>query len=87
MGTSENRLLALDDGLQPTLDTTAAGLVAVAKPFSDDEVDVTSVMPHSMFANRSLASFVDEAVPNEGAIARCCRPGGGSAAEELRDDR
>lgn len=42
--TDDDGMLVLDDGLQTLVDTRAAGLVAVAKPFSADGVDVISVI-------------------------------------------
>jgi len=44
MQVDENGLLVLKGGLQTIVSTDSAGLVAVAKPFSEDGVDVVSVI-------------------------------------------
>lgn len=70
MRTDENGLLVLDGGLQTIVDTNAAGLVAVAKPFSEDGVDVVSVIAAPDVSPIDVWRAVDEVVAklNEGAL-------------------
>lgn len=44
LDTDANGMLVLDDGLQAIVSTRAAGLVGVAKPFTEDGIDVLSVI-------------------------------------------
>ncbi|OBG23475.1 hypothetical protein A5765_18730 [Mycolicibacterium celeriflavum] len=76
--TDENGLLVLDGGLQTIVDTSAAGLVAVAKPFSEDGVDVVSVIAAPDVSPTDLWQAVDEVVDmlNEGALWHGGSPGG-----------
>jgi hypothetical protein len=70
LGTDENGLLVLDGGLQTIVETSAAGLVAVAKPFSEDGVDVVSVVAAPDVSPADVWRAVDEVVAklNEGAL-------------------
>lgn len=56
------QMLALDGGFQAITSTTAAGLVAVAKPFSTEGVDVISVIAAPEVSARAVWSAVDEVV-------------------------
>jgi hypothetical protein len=78
LGTDENGLLVLDDGLQTIVDTSAAGLVAVAKPFSEDGVDVVSVIAAPAVLPTDVWRAVDEVVSklNAGALWHRQSPGG-----------
>jgi hypothetical protein len=78
LGTDENGLLVLDGGLQTIVDTSAAGLVAVAKPFSEDGVDVISVIAAPDVSATDVWRAVDEVVAklNEGALWHGESPGG-----------
>ncbi|BBY44161.1 hypothetical protein BST21_17800 [Mycolicibacterium celeriflavum] len=78
LGTDENGLLVLDGGLQTIVDTSAAGLVAVAKPFSEDGVDVVSVIAAPGVSPTDVWLAVDEVVAklNEGALWHGASPGG-----------
>ena len=55
-------MLILADGLQTLVDTEAAGRVAVAKPFSEDGVDVLSVIAAPEVAPVDVWRAVDEVV-------------------------
>jgi hypothetical protein len=70
LGIDDDGMLLLDDGLQTLVDTEAAGLVAVAKPFSDDGVDVISVIAEPGVAPDAVWRAVDEVVErfNAGAL-------------------
>lgn len=78
MTTDENGRLVLDGGLQTIVDTSAAGLVAVAKPFSEDGVDVVSVIAAPDVSPTDVWHGVDEVVAelNEGALWHGVSPGG-----------
>ncbi len=77
LGTDENGMLVLDDGLQTIVDTSAAGLVAVAKPFSEDGIDVVSVIAAPDVSPTDVWRSVDEVVSklNEGALWHGEAPG------------
>ena len=81
LGTDENGLLVLDDGLQTIVDTDAVGRVAVAKPFSEDGVDVISVIAAPDVSPADVWRAVDEIVAklNEGALWHGEFPAGNSA--------
>ncbi|KRE25630.1 hypothetical protein ASG82_19035 [Mycobacterium sp. Soil538] len=81
MRTDENGLLVLEDGLQAIVPTRAAGLVAVAKPFSEDGVDVVSVIAAPDVSPSDVWRAVDEVVAklNEGGLWHGELPGAGSA--------
>lgn len=66
----DDGMLLLTDGLQTLVDTQAAGRVAVAKPFSEDSVDVISVIAAPDVSPRDVWRAVDEVVEklNEGAL-------------------
>ncbi|KUI15387.1 hypothetical protein AU191_06625 [Mycolicibacterium acapulense] len=66
----EDGRLVLDGGLQTIADTSAAGLVAVAKPFSEDGVDVVSVIAAPNISPAEVWEAVDEVIAklNEGAL-------------------
>ncbi|KUI09926.1 hypothetical protein AU190_05805 [Mycolicibacterium acapulense] len=70
LGSDEKGRLVLDGGLQTIVDTTAAGLVAVAKPFSEDGVDVVSVIAAPDISPAEVWRAVDEVIAklNEGAL-------------------
>ncbi|HET7668438.1 MAG TPA: hypothetical protein VFK56_20705 [Mycobacterium sp.] len=70
LGTDENGMLVLDDGLQTIVDTSAAGLVAVATPFSEDGIDVVSVIAAPAVSPTDVRRAVDEVVAklNAGAL-------------------
>ncbi|MBY0287294.1 MAG: hypothetical protein K2X52_09100 [Mycobacteriaceae bacterium] len=74
----ENGRLVLDGGLQTIVDTRAAGLVAVAKPFSKDGVDVVSVIAAPDVSPADVWRGVDEVVAklNEGALWNGAFPDG-----------
>lgn len=78
LGADENGRLVLDGGLQTIVDTSAAGLVAVAKPFSEDGVDVVSVIAAPDVSPNDVWHGVDEVVAklNEGALWHGVSPGG-----------
>lgn len=78
LGTDENGLLVLDAGLQTIVDMSAAGLVAVAKPFSEDGVDVVSVIAAPDVSPSDVWRAVGEVVAklNEGALWHGESPGG-----------
>jgi hypothetical protein len=63
-------MLVLNDGLQTIVDTQAAGRVAVAKPFSEDGVDVISVIAAPDVSPQDVWRAVDEVVDklNQGAL-------------------
>lgn len=81
MGTDENGRLVLDGGLQTIVDTSAAGLVAVAKPFSEDGVDVVSVIAAQDISPTDVWRAVDEVLAklNEGALWHAESAGGNPA--------
>ncbi len=60
--TDDNGMLVLEDGLQTVVRTDAAGLVAVAKPFSTDGIDVVSVIAAQEFSPEDVWRAVDEVV-------------------------
>lgn len=70
MRNDENGRLVLDGGLQTIVDTEAAGLVAVAKPFSEDGVDVVSVIAAPDISPADVWRGVDEVIAklNAGAL-------------------
>ncbi|MGE2718448.1 hypothetical protein [Mycolicibacterium celeriflavum] len=78
LATDDNGFLVLDDGLQTMVDTSAAGLVAVAKPFSEDGVDVVSVIAAPDVSPADVWRGVDEVVAqlNTGALWHGASPGG-----------
>mgnify|MGYP006268599285 CR=1 FL=1 len=75
--TNRNGMLVLDDGLQTLVDTQAAGRVAVAKPFSEDGVDVVSVIAAPDVSPREVWRAVDEVVDklNQGGLWHAEYPG------------
>lgn len=81
LGTDDNGRLVLDGGLQTLVDTSAAGIVAVAKPFSEDGVDVVSVIAAPGVSPSDVWRGVDEVVTklNEGALWHGESPGGNPA--------
>jgi len=76
--TDDDGMLVLDGGLQTLVDTDAAGLVAVAKPFSHDGIDVVSVIAAEDVSPRDVWRAVDEVVAklNAGALWHGEYPGG-----------
>jgi hypothetical protein len=70
LSTDENGLLVLHGGLQTIVDTDAAGLVAVAKPFSENGVDVVSVIAAQDVSPSDVWRAVDEIIVklNVGAL-------------------
>jgi hypothetical protein len=70
LGTDDDGMLVLADGLQTIVDTRAAGRVAVAEPFSNDGVDVISVIAAPEISPQEVWSAVDEVVGklNQGAL-------------------
>lgn len=68
--TDDGGMLLLVDGLQTIVDTRSAGLVAVAKPFSEDGVDIVSVIAAPEVSPRDVWRAVDEVVEklNQGAL-------------------
>ncbi len=70
LGFDDDGMLVLDDGLQAIVDTQAAGPVAVAKPFSEDSVDVVSVIAAPEVSAADVWQAVDEVVDrlNHGAL-------------------
>jgi hypothetical protein len=62
LGVDDDGLLVLDGGLQTLVDTQAAGCVAVAKPFSEDGVDVISVIAAPEISPPDVWRAVDEVV-------------------------
>lgn len=68
--TDDDGMLVLNDGLQTIVDTQAAGRVAVAKPFSEDGVDVISVIAAPDVSPQDVWRAVDEVVDklNQGAL-------------------
>ncbi len=70
LGTDDMGFLVLDGGLQTIVDTNAAGVVAVAKPFSEDGVDVVSVIAAPDVSPAEVWRGLDEVVTklNEGAL-------------------
>jgi hypothetical protein len=68
--TDDDGMLLLNDGLQTIVDTQAAGRVAVAKPFSEDGVDVISVIAAHEVSPQDVWRAVDEVVDklNQGAL-------------------
>lgn len=71
-------MLVLDDGLQAILATEAAGLVAVACPPTDDDVDVLSVIAAPGVPAADVWQAVDEVVVRRlgGTLAHGDRPAG-----------
>lgn len=76
--TDDNGFLVLDGGLQTIVDTSAAGFVAVAKPFSEDGVDVVSVIAAPDVSPADVWRGVDEVVAqlNTGGLWHGASPGG-----------
>ena len=70
LATDDDGLLVLDGGLQTLVDTDAAGRVAVAKPFSEDGVDVVSVIAAPEVSPPDVWRAVDEVIAklNRGAL-------------------
>lgn len=70
--------LRLDGGLQTIVETRAAGLVVVAKPHSQDGIDVISVRAHPRTKPEQVWQAVDEVVAllDDGALWHAERPGG-----------
>jgi len=68
--TDDDGMLVLNDGLQTIVDTESAGRVAVAKPFSEDGVDVISVIAAPDVSPQDVWRAVDEVVDklNQGAL-------------------
>ena len=68
--TDDDGMLVLNDGLQTIVDTQAAGRVAVDKPFSEDGVDVVSVIAAPEVSPQDVWRAVDEVVDklNQGAL-------------------
>ena len=66
----DDGVLLLNDGLQTIVNTQAAGPVAVAKPFSEDGVDVISVIAAPDVSPQDVWRAVDEVVDklNQGAL-------------------
>jgi hypothetical protein len=62
LATDGDGLLVLDDGLQTLVETHAAGRVAVAKPFSEDGVDVVSIIAAPEISPPDVWRAVDEVV-------------------------
>lgn len=81
LGADGNGRLVLDGGLQTIVDTHAAGLVAVAKPFTEDGVDVVSVIAAPGVSPTDMWRGVDEVIAklNEGALWHGESPGGSPA--------
>jgi len=81
MQVDENGLLVLAGGLQTIVSTDAAGLVAVAKPFSEDGVDVVSVIAAPEVPPQDVWEAVDEVVArlDEGSLWSGGLPDGSSA--------
>lgn len=69
--------LRLEDGLQTIVETQAAGPVIVAKPHSEDGIDVVSVRAHPRTAPARVWQAVDEVVGllDDGALWHAARPG------------
>jgi hypothetical protein len=82
LATDDDGLLVLDGGLQTLVDTHAAGRVAVAKPFSEDGVDVVSIIAAPEVSPPDVWRAVDEVVAklNKGALWHGEHPG-----EDLTD--
>ena len=78
LGTDHDGLLVLDDGLQALVDTAGAGRVAIAKPFSEDGVDVVSVIAARDVSPAAVWRAVDEVVDrlNRGALWHRGHPDG-----------
>ncbi|MFG1931751.1 hypothetical protein ACGFK1_14015 [Mycobacterium sp. NPDC048908] len=77
LGRDDNGLLLLDGELQAVVETRAAGHVAVAKPFSEDGVDVVSVIAAPGVSPPEVWRAVDEVVAelNRGALWHGGYPG------------
>jgi hypothetical protein len=77
LATDGDVLLVLDDGLQTLVETHAAGRVAVAKPFSEDGVDVVSIIAAPEISPPDVWRAVDEVVAklNQGALWHGEHPG------------
>jgi hypothetical protein len=82
LGVDDDGLLVLEGGLQTLVDTQAAGCVAVAKPFSEDGVDVISVIAAPEISPPDVWRAVDEVVVklNKGELWHGEHPG-----QELTD--
>jgi hypothetical protein len=78
LATDDDGLLVLDGGLQTLVDTDAAGRVAVAKPFSEDGVDIVSVIAAPEVSPPEVWRAVDEVVAklNRGALWHGGHPDG-----------
>jgi hypothetical protein len=76
--TDSDGFLILETGLQTLVDTQAAGLVAVAKPFGQDRIDVVSVIAAPQFSPSDVWRAVDEVVAklNNGDLRLEGHPGG-----------
>nr|WP_257910502.1 hypothetical protein [Janibacter limosus] len=70
--------LRLTGGLQTIVETRAAGLVVVAKPHSQDGIDVISVRAHPRTGPAQVWQAVDEVVAllDDGGLWHAERPGG-----------
>ncbi|KRE38251.1 hypothetical protein ASG73_04635 [Janibacter sp. Soil728] len=70
--------LRLTGGLQTIVETRAAGLVVVAKPHSQDGIDVISVRAHPRTKPAQVWQAVDEVVAllDDGGLWHAERPGG-----------
>ncbi|QOK23981.1 hypothetical protein IGS73_06290 [Janibacter indicus] len=68
--TDGSRVLKLHGGLQTIVETTAAGPVVVAKPHSEDGIDVVSVRAHPRVPPSQVWQAVDEVVAmlDDGAL-------------------
>lgn len=76
--TDDDGMLLLNDGLQTIVDTQAASRVAVAKPFSEDGIDVISVIAAHDVSPQDVWRAVDEVVAklNQGALWHGVYPDG-----------
>ena len=81
MRSDDNGMLVLEEGLQAIVFTRAAGLVAVTKPFSEDGIDVVSVIAAHDVSPSDVWRAVDEIVAklNEGGLWHGELPDAGSA--------
>lgn len=62
LDTDRDGMLVLDDGLQAIVETRSAGPVAVAKPFTEDGIDVVSVIAAEDVPAPDIWRAVDEVV-------------------------
>ena len=91
--TDNDGMLVLNDGLQTIVDTQAAGRVAVAKPFSEDGVDVISVIaaPECFTAGRMARRGRDCRQAESGGVVERRPPRRGAhrwaLVESSRSDR